>query len=213
MMMVKLLMLRIRFKVKSITSLMKIRCLLLSGFLHFSESFSRFHSKTIIRMAASVAGDVELGPEVTASCFCGAIVIDVHGPPSIGRSFCHCSICRKLSGSPFSCNGLWPSSAISVMKGSGAMHSLATSKRVERMRCKECGGPAIANLMGGKVIALPLSSFSAEQLRKDDWAPQHHLHYGSRVVDFNDSLPKYAGAANGPLWNDAGDTAKLAAKK
>jgi len=92
-----------------------------------------------------------------------------------------------------------------VVKGaSDALAGLQTSKRVERVRCKECGGPALARLMGGKVIALPLAIFDAQQVRADGWRPQHHLHYESRIMDVRDDLPKYAGAANGPLW-EAGE--------
>mmetsp|Transcript_58383 Transcript_58383/g.117256 ORF Transcript_58383/g.117256 Transcript_58383/m.117256 type:complete len:191 (-) Transcript_58383:225-797(-) len=164
--------------------------------LCFPLSFTQKHRA--IRMAA--CGQT---PPIQIECFCGAVIIKVSGPPSIGRSFCHCSICRKLLGAPFSCNGLWPAAAVHLVGGGeDALQSLKTSKRVERMRCKSCGGPAMARLMGGKVIALPLSLFSAEQLREEQWIPQHHLHYESRVIDVNDSVPKYAGAANGPLWED-----------
>lgn len=44
--------------------------------------------------------------------------------------------------------------------------------------------------------------FSAEQLRADGWRMEHHLHYGSRVVDVEDDLPKYSAGAKSALWVD-----------
>jgi len=44
--------------------------------------------------------------------------------------------------------------------------------------------------------------FSAEQLRADGWRVEHHLHYGSRVVDVADDLPKYSTGAKSALWVD-----------
>ena len=42
--------------------------------------------------------------------------------------------------------------------------------------------------------------FTAEQLRADGWCVEHHLHYGSRVVDVADGLPKYSSGAKSALW-------------
>jgi hypothetical protein len=53
-------------------------------------------------------------------------------------------------------------------------------------------------------VALPLAAmFSAAQLRAEGWSAEHHLHYGSRVVDVGDGLPKHVGGAKSALW--AGD--------
>ena len=163
----------------------------------FVSSSSRYKH----RMAAQVSAETTIPttPGIHQSCFCGAVALVVNGPPVIGRSYCHCSICRRLSGAPFSANGLWPASQVALLKGQEHLHSLVTSKKVTRFRCSECGSPIKADLMGGKAVALPLSSFNPEQLLVDGWSPQHHLHYSSRSVDVNDNLPKYSSGSNGPV--------------
>ena len=137
--------------------------------------------------------------ETNVACFCGAVKITAIGPPTSGRSFCHCSICRKLSGAPFSANGLWPSDMVRV-EAPGGVHTLSTSKQVERCRCASCFSPVYAKLSNGKLTALPLASFTRSTLSRPGWCPTAHLHYGSRVIDMHDAIPKYAGAARGPLW-------------
>jgi hypothetical protein len=92
---------------------------------------------------------------IEVQCYCGKVALAVTGPPSLGRSFCHCSICRRLSGAPFSANGLWPAAAVRAVRGwdePGAVQVLATSKHVSRVRCATCGGPVKADLMGGKAV-------------------------------------------------------------
>lgn len=114
----------------------------------------RIRPRTASAMAALDASEAP----VEVQCFCGKVALAVVGPPSLGRSFCHCSICRRLSGSPFSANGLWPASAVHPIRGwdeatGGAVQVLATSKHVSRVRCGSCGGPLKADLMGGKAVS------------------------------------------------------------
>ena len=67
------------------------------------------------------------------SCWCGIVRATVTGAPTVGVSYCHCSVCRKLTGAPFSFNGLWPSSQVDVA-GKESLQGLQTSKHVTRYR-------------------------------------------------------------------------------
>jgi hypothetical protein len=135
-------------------------------------------------------------------CYCGAVSLVVRGPPTIGRSLCHCSICRRLSGAPFSYNGLWPAECVELVQGEESLQPLQTSRRVERIRCERCGGPVMAKLGGGKVIAMPMPIFDKETLRRPDFRPQHHQYYADRVIDVPDALPKYVASTKGELWRN-----------
>lgn len=116
-------------------------------------------------------------------------------------SYCHCSICRRLSGAAFSTQALWSASDVEVKAGQELHRGMHATKNVERIRCGECGAPVMARLMKGKVNALPLSLFDRELLTTDPgFAAQHHLHYASRIVDVDDGLPKFEGGSRGPLW-------------
>ena len=68
---------------------------------------------------------------------------------------------------PFSANGLWPVHMVKVVNGSDLLQPIQTSKHVTRFRCKDCGSPVKADLMGGKVVALPLAAFNPEQVQQE----------------------------------------------
>ena len=109
------------------------------------------YSRSVVTMAALESTAVH-----SVQCYCGKVALEVTGPPVLGRSFCHCSVCRRLSGAPYSANGLWPSTAVRAVRGldePGGVQVLATSKHVTRVRCAACGGPVKADLMGGKAVS------------------------------------------------------------
>jgi len=149
----------------------------------------------------------EFKADFSGACFCGEVKVACAGEPR-SVSYCHCSICRRLSGAPFSCQALFSAEQVvlEVEPGSG-LQSVRTSKGVERSRCASCLSPVQATLFGGKLVALPLGlltdwrgsaqtegSEDAAAKAKDALRPRHHLYYGSRVMDVRDGLPKFEGA-------------------
>ena len=145
---------------------------------------------------------------VEGTCHCGEIKVKAMGEPR-SVSYCHCSICRKLSGAPFTCQALYLSSQVSVeISPGGRLSGLKTSKGVDRQRCMTCLSPVKASLFNGKCTAVPLqmiSKWHSVPGSKGDFpssnasvgsilAPKHHMHYKNRVMDVVDGLPKYAGA-------------------
>lgn len=139
------------------------------------------------------------GDTVVGTCFCGEITVRCSGEPR-SVSYCHCSICRRLSGAPFSCQALFEASQVELVIEPGAgLSSLKTSKGVERSRCSSCLSPVHASLFGNKISVVPLGLLA--QWREGGggaYRPRHHLYYGNRVMDVRDGLPKYAGAAARP---------------
>ena len=47
------------------------------------------------------------------SCLCGHVSFEVEGPPTV-TGLCHCSDCRKATGSAFLAYGQWPSARFAV---------------------------------------------------------------------------------------------------
>lgn len=82
--------------------------------------------------------------------------------------------------------------------------SIQTSKDVTRYRCRECGSPIYATLRQGKIIVVPRtmlfqagdSGGNGDNIHDPDYQPTHHMHYGSRILDVNDELPKYIGSSH-----------------
>ncbi len=141
-------------------------------------------------------------PVFKGKCYCGEVEIEAHGAPH-SVSYCHCSICRKLSGAPFSCQALFKPDQVKVtLAAAGNISALATSKAVDRYRCVTCFSPIKASVLGGKVIAVPLQLITSWvvgssnlNIENELLRPRHHLYYSDRVMDVLDELPKYSHGA------------------
>ena len=151
----------------------------------------------------------------SGTCLCGAVSVILTGKPT-AVSICHCVICRKLSGAPFSAQALVKGTQVSVVSngdaGDGssqrasvasppALLTYASSPAVERHRCAACQSPVYATLAKGKMAAVPLTVL--DDVKNDaELAPTHHMYYGDRIMDFSDDLPKYVKSAGrtAELW-------------
>ena len=76
------------------------------------------------------------GKEILAGgCICGGVRFETNEQPQ-GISHCHCSYCRKMSGSPFSTALFYRSDAV---RWSGEMTSYESSPGIFRVFCPTCG--------------------------------------------------------------------------
>ena len=76
----------------------------------------------------------------TGTCLCGAVSVVLTGKPT-AVSICHCVICRKLSGAPFSAQALVKATQVAVVANdegdadaASSLTSYASSHAVERHR-------------------------------------------------------------------------------
>ncbi|KAG9518499.1 hypothetical protein KCV07_g5458, partial [Aureobasidium melanogenum] len=74
------------------------------------------------------------------SCYCGKITFSFEGEP-INKVACHCTDCRKISGSAYSTNIVISSSSFSLLTGTPKSYSAkADSGRVvTTVFCGDCG--------------------------------------------------------------------------
>lgn len=148
----------------------------------------------------------EEAPRLEGTCHCGEVRVIACGKPR-SVSYCHCSICRKLSGAPFNCQALYVSKQVRVeLAPGGKLTGMKTSRGVERQRCFTCLSPVKATLFGGKLTAVPLQLLcrwtetadgptnNIPEDMKQFFLPKHHMYYKHRVMDVDDDLPKYTGA-------------------
>jgi len=149
-------------------------------------------SRPVVSLAAS---------PTAATCFCGAVGVEVAAAAPISSSICHCTRCRKLSGAPHIASVILAREHVtltSTAPGSGepALVETVTSKHVTRFRCASCLGPVLATL-GPSRCVVPAAIFDAPL--PSGWAPQHHIHYLSRILDVRDGLPKHGTNFGSPL--------------
>jgi hypothetical protein len=105
----------------------------------------------------------------TGGCQCGAVRYQVEEEP-LRVGLCHCTDCRKTSGSVFSTFAVWPRSAFS------SVSHVATYRG--RSFCPNCGSrvfsltPTEAEIMVGSLHDAPSGLVPAYELwtpRREDW--------------------------------------------
>ena len=79
------------------------------------------------------------------SCLCGDIEFQVTGSFGDVR-YCHCSQCRKVTGSAFSANAKIDSSCWRLSKGEALVTEYEQSPGIFRAFCGKCGSPLYARI-------------------------------------------------------------------
>ena len=128
---------------------------------------------------------------INGSCVCGDIEYQVSGEFE-DVSFCHCSTCRKVSGSAFASYGSIPMDSLKWTKGKAKLREYKLSAKVTKFFCPNCASTLVTH-------------HSAES----DWyhvslgcldgspsiTPRYHQYVGSKPVwsIISDSLDQYDG--------------------
>jgi hypothetical protein len=112
------------------------------------------------------------------SCLCGEVVFEVEGPFDHFLN-CHCSRCRKASGTAHSCEVIVKASALRWLRGeaSVARFDLPHARSFATAFCKTCGSPMPHLTRSGREAIIPAGGF-------DDplgAAPDRHVHWASRA--------------------------------
>ena len=77
------------------------------------------------------------------SCLCGAINVEVGQISSIIH--CHCSLCRKSSGTAFATNGFVNASEFKITSGAENLSSYEMKPGRKRHFCKTCASPVYSS--------------------------------------------------------------------
>lgn len=76
----------------------------------------------------------------TGSCLCGVVKVEIRG--SIDSIIhCHCSLCRKNSGTAYATNGFVDTDKLIVSQGANNLQHYAMSPGKKRYFCKTCACP------------------------------------------------------------------------
>ncbi|NKF20851.1 GFA family protein [Solimonas marina] len=128
------------------------------------------------------------------ACLCGAVRYEVQG--RFERFFlCHCSRCRKDTGSAHGANLFSQSASLTWVAGEEQLRHFALSAtRHARSFCGVCGSALPSVQMDGKLLVVPAGSLDDDV----DLKPDAHLFAASRAawddgftdVAVFDGLPK-----------------------
>ncbi|MCK7593467.1 GFA family protein [Pseudomarimonas salicorniae] len=124
-----------------------------------------------------------------ASCLCGAVAFEIHGGID-SIIHCHCSRCRKSSGTAFATNGFIASAGLRVLRGAERIAAFEMSPGRKRHFCATCASPLYSsNAADPERLRLRLGVLDSEISER----PLSHNFVSSRACweDLDADLPRY----------------------
>jgi hypothetical protein len=124
-------------------------------------------------------------------CLCGEVEISVEGAIS-DIIHCHCSLCRKNSGTAYATNGFINASEFSVIKGEESLTIFSLNPGRNRHFCSRCGSPVYSSNDDDPTrLRIRLGIFDSDISE----TPISHNFVSSRANwdDLDADLPRYDG--------------------
>ena len=124
------------------------------------------------------------------SCLCGKVTYRITGNLRIFQ-YCHCSRCRKFTGSAFASNLLVSPDDFRWLTGQEVLgrFELETAKHFATSFCRHCGSSLPWRTKSGKAVVVPAGTLDEDpQIR-----PIQNIYCASRAVWFEEpgSLPRF----------------------
>jgi hypothetical protein len=123
------------------------------------------------------------------TCQCGAVHYTVDAP-FLYAGYCHCSNCRRTTGSAFSAVAGAPLQALRVTKGEDCLTNYARNDNGVRCFCKICGCSLFVLRPNAGLVHVRLGTLDDHS---DMVKPSAHIFVGSKApwYDITDSLPQF----------------------
>jgi hypothetical protein len=112
------------------------------------------------------------------SCLCGSVKFSVDLP--FDRfAYCHCSRCRKATGTAHATNAMVKPAAFRWLQGEDLVgrYDLPTAKSFSNAFCRNCGGKLPHATRSGRDVIIPVGSIDD----RVDAVPEGHIHWLSRA--------------------------------
>ena len=79
---------------------------------------------------------------LSGGCLCGGIRYEVSGP-FVKPAYCHCTQCRKATGSAFAANASLAADGFRIVSGEALLARYESSPGQLRCFCSRCGSPLV----------------------------------------------------------------------
>jgi hypothetical protein len=126
-------------------------------------------------------------PTLTGSCLCGGIAWQAEGPLEIPHH-CHCSICRRHSGTAYQTLGAVAPEGFRWLRGETGIRGYESSPGMVRTYCGRCGSKVPSQGADGKKYLLMGNLEGDPGVR-----PLAHIYVASKAPwwEITDSLPRF----------------------
>lgn len=128
--------------------------------------------------------------KVTGSCLCGKVTYAISGNLGIFQ-YCHCSRCRKFTGSAFAANLLVSPDDFNWLSGGeyAERYELEEARHFATTFCRQCGSSLPWLAQSGKAIVVPAGTLDQDPLIR----PMHNIFCASKAVWYQapGCLPDY----------------------
>lgn len=120
---------------------------------------------------------------ISGSCLCGGIAYSIKGHSGVFQ-YCHCSRCRKFTGSAFSPNLLVPPDNFEWTRGEEwvGRFELEGARHFATSFCKQCGSSLPWLTQSGKAVIVPAGTLD----EKPDLSPSQNIYFASRAPWYED---------------------------
>jgi len=123
------------------------------------------------------------------SCLCGAVTFEIEGAYE-HFLYCHCSRCRKATGTAHAANIVTEPARFRFTKGEEnvSRFDLPAARSFSTAFCRKCGAPMPHRTRSGKRVIVPAGSLDDEPGGK----PAAHAYWASRAqwFEIDPTLPR-----------------------
>ena len=119
-----------------------------------------------------------MNKEIAGSCLCGEVQFIIWGPFNAFH-LCHCSRCRKDTGSAHAANIFTQPGNIRWLSGEEFVkrYDLPTAERFAKCFCTNCGSPVPYLSRDNRFLIIPAGSLDADP----EIQPQDHIFWKDRA--------------------------------
>lgn len=130
-----------------------------------------------------------MSKRLRATCYCGAVQIEVDDA-FVSAFYCHCSRCRRQTGSAFAAIGCIEVEKFAITAGEAAVQRSPESADGHAAVCAQCHARLYAIVRERRFVHLPLGTLADTPSIR----PSFHIYVGSKAAwhTICDDLPQYA---------------------
>jgi len=126
---------------------------------------------------------------LTGKCLCGGVRYEIRGPLT-GGVYCHCSQCRRASGSAFAANAGVAKEDFRLVAGEDLLRGFESSPKKFRWLCSRCGSPIYSVIPADpNTVRIRLGTLDGDPGIR----PGFHVFVGSKAPwhEITDELPRF----------------------